>query len=116
MDTAFKKVFLSVAQHLNVDIESVRFEFRGSAITGDQTPSEIGMNDGDEIDCLYQKYKKGTAVTFGKSIPEDRMIQSTVLLRKLFKRNLAHGLKSFDLPEGEFLSALNEDSAQLSGR
>ena len=56
VDTPFKKVFLAVGQHLKVDVHSMRFEFRGITITGDQTPAEVDMNDGDEIDCLYQKY------------------------------------------------------------
>ena len=114
MDTAFKTVFLSVAHHLKVDLDSMRFEFLGNAITGDQTPFEVGMKDGEEIDCFYQKYKSATT-QFGKSIPVEKMIRSTILLRKLFKRNLASGLKSFGLPEDAFLAALSEDSAQLSG-
>ena len=115
IDTAFKKVFLAVAPHLKVDTDSIRFEFRGNAVTCEQTPSDVGMCDGDEIDCLYQKFKKGTITQFGKSIPVEKMVRSTVLLHKLFKRNLSRGLQCFELPVDEFLSALSEDSAQLSG-
>ena len=43
------KVFKGYAQQEGVDRNSLRFLFDGQRLRGDETPADIGMYDGDEI-------------------------------------------------------------------
>ena len=48
--TRMRKVFYAYAARKGVAIDSLRFLFKGSRVRGDQTASEIGMANGDQLD------------------------------------------------------------------
>ena len=48
--TKMRKVFYAYAARKGVAVDSLRFLFKGSRVRGDQTASEIGMANGDQLD------------------------------------------------------------------
>lgn len=53
--TKFEKVMSAYCQKKGMDIAHVRFLFDGERIRKEQTPSEIGMEDGDSIDAVIEQ-------------------------------------------------------------
>ena len=50
--TKLDKVFNAYATRKDVCATSLRFFVDGAGVRGDQTPADIGMGDGDQIDCM----------------------------------------------------------------
>jgi small ubiquitin-related modifier len=50
--TQLDKVFNAYAQRKGMNAIDLRFLFYGQRILSDQTPQDIGMEDGDQIDCM----------------------------------------------------------------
>ena len=50
--TKLDKVFNAYATRKDVCATSLRFFFDGAAVSGVQTPADIGMEDDDQIDCM----------------------------------------------------------------
>ncbi len=48
--TRMRKVFYAYAARKGVAVDSLRFLFKGSRVRGDQTASEIGLANGDQLD------------------------------------------------------------------
>jgi small ubiquitin-related modifier len=46
------KLFKVYAEQKGVDVSSLRFIFNGDRINRNQTPETLGLEDGDQIDCL----------------------------------------------------------------
>ena len=52
--TKFDTIFNKYATHKGVAVTSLRFLF-GSRVAGYQTPADIDMEDGDQIDCMLEQ-------------------------------------------------------------
>ena len=50
--TKLEKVFNAFATRKGVAATDLRFLFSGVRVRGDQTPADIGMADGDQLDCM----------------------------------------------------------------
>ncbi|KAG2494930.1 hypothetical protein HYH03_006865 [Edaphochlamys debaryana] len=55
MKTRLEKVFNAYCNKKGVDTNSVRFLFDGTRVNGSSTPEELGMEDGDCIDCVIEQ-------------------------------------------------------------
>jgi len=53
--TRFEKILEAYCKKKAVDKTTVRFLFDGQRLTDLQTPEEIGMEEGDCIDCVIQQ-------------------------------------------------------------
>lgn len=53
--TKFDKIFNKYATCKGVCVMSLRFLFDGSRVRGDQTPADIDMEDGDQLDCMLEQ-------------------------------------------------------------
>ncbi|KAH8082947.1 hypothetical protein JL720_8456 [Aureococcus anophagefferens] len=49
--TQLVKVFNAYAQRKGINVTSLHFFFDGMRVRNDQTPQDIDMEDGDQIDC-----------------------------------------------------------------
>ncbi|XP_020594027.1 small ubiquitin-related modifier 2-like [Phalaenopsis equestris] len=47
-----KKLMTAYCDRQSVDANSIRFLFDGRRLRGEQTPAELDMEDGDEIDAM----------------------------------------------------------------
>ena len=52
--TPLERVFDAWSTQVGVCAASVRFLFDGSRVRCDQTPADIGMEDGDQLDCMLE--------------------------------------------------------------
>ena len=52
--TPLERVFDAWSTQVGVCAASVRFMFDGSRVRSDQTPADIGMEDGDQLDCMAE--------------------------------------------------------------
>lgn len=52
---ALKKLMSAYCDRQSVDVESIAFLFDGRRLRGDQTPDELEMEDGDEIDAMLHQ-------------------------------------------------------------
>ena len=52
--TPLERVFDAWSTQVGVCAASVRFLFDGSRVRCDQTPADIGMEDGDQLDCIAE--------------------------------------------------------------
>ena len=52
--TKFDTIFKKYATRKGVAVTSLRFLF-GSRVAGCQTPADIDMEDGDQIDCILEQ-------------------------------------------------------------
>ena len=52
--TPLERVFDAWSTQVGVCAASVRFMFDGSRVRSDQTPADIGMEDGDQLDCIAE--------------------------------------------------------------
>jgi small ubiquitin-related modifier len=59
--TALKKLIEAYCQRAGVSATSIRFLFDGRRVQPDQTPKELGMEDGDIIDAMLHQ-TGGTAL------------------------------------------------------
>lgn len=50
--TKLEKVFIAYSQRKGFTASSVRFLFDGARVRPDQRPEELGMDDGDLLDCM----------------------------------------------------------------
>ena len=50
--TKLDKVFNAYATRRGICVASLHFLFDGSRVRRDQTPADIGMADGDQLDCM----------------------------------------------------------------
>ena len=57
--TTLKKLMSAYCERQSVDINAVRFFFDGNRVRADQTPSELEMEDGDEIDAMLEQVGGG---------------------------------------------------------
>ena len=58
--TKLDKVFNAYSTRKGVAATSLRFLFDGSRVRGDQTPADIDMEVGDQLDCFpWRAYTKG---------------------------------------------------------
>ncbi|KAG8466440.1 hypothetical protein KFE25_002196 [Diacronema lutheri] len=55
MTTPLNKLMNAFCQRQGVTMQSVRFLFDGQRITGDQTPKDLDMEDGDAIDVMVEQ-------------------------------------------------------------
>jgi len=53
--TKLDKVFNAYSQRKGVNSNSLRFLFDGQRVRGDQTPADIDMDDGDQLDCMLEQ-------------------------------------------------------------
>ncbi|CAD8070324.1 unnamed protein product [Paramecium sonneborni] len=53
--TQFKKLMDAYCSRQNLQIQNVRFLFDGERILETQTPADIGMETGDEIDVVIEQ-------------------------------------------------------------
>ncbi|KAJ3547394.1 hypothetical protein NM688_g5407 [Phlebia brevispora] len=53
--TLFGKIFKTVEERFNTQAGAFRFNYEGDRILGEQTPAEIGIEDGDVIDANLQQ-------------------------------------------------------------
>ena len=53
--TKLDKVFNAYSTRKGVAATSLRFLFDGSRVRGDQTPADIDMEDGDQLDCMLEQ-------------------------------------------------------------
>jgi len=53
--TKLDKVFNAYSQRKGVNATSLRFLFDGQRVRGDQTPQDIDMDDGDQLDCMLEQ-------------------------------------------------------------
>ncbi|XP_075482055.1 small ubiquitin-related modifier 1-like [Primulina tabacum] len=54
-NTQLKKVTNHYCEKQSVDLNSITFLFEGRRIRGKQTPDELEMEDGDEIDFMQRQ-------------------------------------------------------------
>eukprot|EP01017_Pseudomicrothorax_dubius_P010846 TRINITY_DN1393_c0_g1_i1.p1 TRINITY_DN1393_c0_g1~~TRINITY_DN1393_c0_g1_i1.p1 ORF type:complete len:106 (-),score=26.77 TRINITY_DN1393_c0_g1_i1:198-515(-) len=57
--TAFKKLMEAYCQRQGVNMQNVRFLFDGDRIAETQTPDQLGMENGDEIDVVVEQVGGG---------------------------------------------------------
>ena len=50
--TKLEKVFNAYAAHKGIDVGSLRFFLDGKRLNGNQTPADVDMEDGDQIDVF----------------------------------------------------------------
>ena len=55
MGTALKKLMEAYCQREGLPFDGVRFLYDGERLLPTQTPAELGMEDGDEIDALVEQ-------------------------------------------------------------
>ena len=48
-------MFNAYSQRKGVAASSLRFLFDGQRVRGDQTPADIDMDDGDQLDCMLEQ-------------------------------------------------------------
>mmetsp|Transcript_28726 Transcript_28726/g.92489 ORF Transcript_28726/g.92489 Transcript_28726/m.92489 type:complete len:91 (+) Transcript_28726:94-366(+) len=53
--TKLEKVFNAYSQRKGVNAQSLRFLFDGSRVRPEQTPQDIDMEDGDQLDCMLEQ-------------------------------------------------------------
>ncbi|XP_010536686.1 PREDICTED: small ubiquitin-related modifier 1-like [Tarenaya hassleriana] len=53
--TQLKKLMNAYCDRQSVDINSIAFLFDGRRLRGEQTPDELEMEDGDEIDAMLHQ-------------------------------------------------------------
>ena len=53
--TKFDTIFNKYATRKGICVASLRFLFDGSRVRGDQTPADIDMEDGDQLDCMLEQ-------------------------------------------------------------
>ncbi|GKC95967.1 small ubiquitin-related modifier 2 [Tanacetum coccineum] len=53
--TQFKKLMNAYCDRQSVDMSSIAFLFDGRRLRADQTPDELEMEDGDEIDAMLHQ-------------------------------------------------------------
>ena len=53
--TKLDKVFNAYSTRKGVAATSLRFLFDGSRVRGDQTPADIDLEDGDQLDCMLEQ-------------------------------------------------------------
>ena len=53
--TKLDKVFNAYSTRKGVAATSLRFLFDGSRIPGFKTPADIGMENGDQLDCMLEQ-------------------------------------------------------------
>ena len=53
--TKLDKIFIAYATRKDVAWTDLRFLFSGVRVRGDQTPAGIGMEDGDQLDCMLEQ-------------------------------------------------------------
>lgn len=53
--TPFRKLMTAYCDRQSVASESVVFLFEGERLRGEQTPQEVGMEDGDSIDVVIHQ-------------------------------------------------------------
>ncbi|XP_073155372.1 small ubiquitin-related modifier 1 isoform X1 [Henckelia pumila] len=54
-NTQLKKLMNAYCERQSVDINSIAFLFDGRRIRAEQTPDELEMEDGDEIDAMLHQ-------------------------------------------------------------
>ncbi|KXZ55767.1 hypothetical protein GPECTOR_2g1317 [Gonium pectorale] len=55
MKTRLEKVFNAYCNKKGVDPGSVRFLFDGTRVAAQSTPEDLGMEDGDVLDCVIEQ-------------------------------------------------------------
>ncbi|XP_061363511.1 small ubiquitin-related modifier 1-like [Gastrolobium bilobum] len=53
--TPFRKLMNAYCDRQSVDFNSIAFLFDGRRIRGEQTPDELEMEDGDEVDAMLHQ-------------------------------------------------------------
>jgi len=53
--TPFRKLMTAYCDRQSVAADSVVFMFEGERLNGNQTPQEVGMEDGDSIDVMIHQ-------------------------------------------------------------
>lgn len=49
------QIMIAFGRQQSVDIRAVRFLFEGQILRGDETPTSLGAEDGDEIDVMLSQ-------------------------------------------------------------
>lgn len=55
MSTPLRKLMDAYCQREGLPVDGVRFLYDGERVNRDQTPEELDMQDGDEIDALVEQ-------------------------------------------------------------
>ena len=53
--TKLQKLFDKYALRKGIEVGSLRFLLDGKRLNGDQTPADIDMEDGDQLDCMLEQ-------------------------------------------------------------
>jgi len=53
--TKLEKVFTAYSSRKGVAANSLRFLFDGQRVQPNQTPAELDMDDGDQLDCMLEQ-------------------------------------------------------------
>lgn len=54
-NTPLRKLMTAYCDRTSVKLEQMRFRFDGQAISENETPSQLDMEDGDTIDVFHQQ-------------------------------------------------------------
>ena len=57
--TQLKKLMKAYCERMNLQVGSTRFMFDGERIQEGQTPNELGLEDGDQIDAMVEQLGGG---------------------------------------------------------
>ncbi|WJZ87651.1 hypothetical protein VitviT2T_007018 [Vitis vinifera] len=57
--TPLQRLLVAYCQQINIDYKTMQFVYNGNRVTAKQTPEQLGMEDGDEIDALTHQMGGG---------------------------------------------------------
>ncbi|KAD4178859.1 hypothetical protein E3N88_27450 [Mikania micrantha] len=104
--TQLKKLMNAYCDRQSVELNSIAFLFDGRRLRGEQTPDELEMEEGDEIDAMLHQ-------TGGRHILEIQGIMTSFVRRIDEMDNLAHQSERlavlFDFDNNFFMSATEVD-------
>ncbi|KAJ9701056.1 hypothetical protein PVL29_006417 [Vitis rotundifolia] len=59
LSTPLQRLLVAYCQRMNFDYKAMQLVYNGNRVTGKQTPEQLGMEDGDEIDALTHQMGGG---------------------------------------------------------
>ncbi|XP_034686435.1 small ubiquitin-related modifier 2-like [Vitis riparia] len=57
--TPLQRLLVAYCQRINLDYKTMQFVYNGNRVTAKQTPEQLGMEDGEEIDALTHQMGGG---------------------------------------------------------
>ncbi|EJK57106.1 hypothetical protein THAOC_22888 [Thalassiosira oceanica] len=70
--TRMLNVFLAYASERDLNLASLRFEFAGGAVTGNDTAYSLKLRDGDTLTCMLIDTREGEARALPQGSPESQ--------------------------------------------